>query len=561
VDYEATVWLDGQQVGHHRGGHTPFEVDATSFVKKNHKVFIAVQVKDKVTDLTQPRGKQVSMLAFFCQGVNGMTHEDAFYASTQYWKPQSESIFYTPTTGLWQPVWFEWLPSKSRIVNAVLTPDIDRGTLTVDVDFADLEQLQSPTLQVSSRLGSFPIGKTQRLIPSGSDRSTITLSMALPGSSPPDELIESMNKPGSTILPTQITGDAWNEGIALWSPEHPFLYDIQLELLDLGENAKHTHIDSIMTYTGMRKIAVEDGQFKLNNRPYFQRLVLDQGYWPQSGMTAPDDKAFIRDITKMKELGFNGCRKHQKVEDPRFLFCADHLGFLVWGEMANAYEFSTSYMERFTQEWTEVIKRDINHPCIVAWVPVNESWAYTALPTSARQRDFLRAIYYLTKSLDPSRPCVDNDGWEHVISDLLTIHDYAPGEELRITAASKEKLVDRKAGKEVLLEGSGKEYTAGQPIILSEFGGVAIDLGRTHGAAGGSESWGYHTARSDIEFLSRLKSLVDAVIDGGIVQGFCYTQLADVEQEANGLLTADRQFKIDPVKIKEIIGRRSKFDP
>lgn len=267
----------------------------------------------------------------------------------------------------------------------------------------------------------------------------------------------------------------------------------------------------------------------------------------------------------MKQLGLNGARKHQKLEDPRYLYHADRLGFLVWSEMANAYEFSSRYQERFTEEWTAAVKRDINHPCIVAWVPVNESWAYPSLPISQPQRNFLQAIYYLTKSIDPTRPVVDNDGWEHTITDLLTVHDYSAGEDLKITAATKEGLLAPKAKKDVLLEPDLYQQDCLPPIILSEFGGIAIDVAskdsRAQNVAGGTEDWGYHTANSQSDLLARIKSVVDAVIDGGVAQGYCYTQLADVEQETNGILTAERGFKLDAEQLRAVFSRPSKFDP
>lgn len=331
--------------------------------------------------------------------------------------------------------------------------------------------------------------------------------MTLTGTAPPEDVVQQSTSASgaapssSSLVPDTISGETWAEGIALWSPERPALYDVVLEIVD----ARGAVVDSVKTYTGMRKISVDDGLVKLNNKPYFQRLVLDQGYWPESGMTAPDDEAYRQDILMMKELGINGARKHQKVEDPRFLYWADRLGFLVWGEMANAYQFSQGYMERFAQEWTAAVRRDMNHPCIVTWVPVNESWAHPAIPTKRPQADFLRALYWLTKSIDPSRPVVDNDGWEHVQTDLMTVHDYAAADQLAVTASSKDSLLDNKAGRPVAIPSTAN---SGQPILLSEFGGIAIDLSDKSQAKGDSD-WGYQTASSEDDLLQRIKALIE----------------------------------------------------
>lgn len=183
-------------------------------------------------------------------------------------------------------------------------------------------------------------------------------------------------------------------------------------------------IDSVESYAGMRRIGVDNNQVTLNHQPYYMRLVLDQGYHPDGLLTFPSDEAIRRDAELTRQLGFNGAHKHQKVEDPRYLYWADRLGLLVWGEMANAYQYSEDAVERITQEWQEAIARDFNHPCIVAWVPINESWDVPDLKGDARQRHHLLALYHLVRSLDTTQLVIANDGWEHALTDLLTIHDY-----------------------------------------------------------------------------------------------------------------------------------------
>jgi beta-galactosidase/beta-glucuronidase len=333
---------------------------------------------------------------------------------------------------------------------------------------------------------------------------------------------------------------ALGSSVRLWSPEAPNLYDAEITLCR-GDAV----LDRITTYFGMRKISIDDGRVHLNNQPYTMRLVLDQGYHPEGNLTFPTDDDFKRDIELTQQLGFNGVRKHQKVEDPRFLYHADRMGLLVWGEMANAYAYSEAYVQRITAEWQQAVQRDYNHPCIVAWVPMNESWGVPDLAGDARQRAHLDALYHLTKSLDATRLVVSNDGWEHSQTDLLTIHDYeSSGEVLseRYTTAES-TLTARPANRDLLVPGMAY---AGQPLLLTEFGGVAY-------RKSAQEGWGYSTAGDEADFVARLRVIMEAVHASAILQGFCYTQLTDVEQEINGLLTYDRQPKADMATIARLI--------
>lgn len=244
-------------------------------------------------------------------------------------------------------------------------------------------------------------------------------------------------------------------------------------------------------------------------------------------------------------MGFNGARKHQKVEDPRWLYWADTLGFLVWGEMANAYTYSPHYVSRITAEWQEALLRDYNHPSIVAWVPMNESWGVPNLATDQAQREHLLALYHLTRSLDATRPVISNDGWEHALTDLCTIHDYRGAEALAGTYDTPESSVAATpAQRPVYVPGYGYR---GEPILITEFGGIAF--------AGEEGGWGYSTVADADGFLRRYEAMVDALLQNAPIQGFCYTQLTDVEQEVNGLLTYDRRPKADLAKIRGITAR------
>jgi hypothetical protein len=334
----------------------------------------------------------------------------------------------------------------------------------------------------------------------------------------------------------------------LWSPEHPALYDLTLEVWRGNQR-----LDSVTSYFGMRKIAADGGKVLLNNQPYLMRLVLDQGYSPDGLLTFPSDEALRRDIELTKAMGFNGARKHQKVEEPRYLYWADKLGLLVWGEMANAYQYSASAVRRITQEWQEAIARDFNHPCIVAWVPINESWGVPELASDARQTDHLLALYHLVRSLDPSRLVISNDGWEHALTDLLTIHDYeGDGDVLRERYATLDSILQARPARRDLYA-PGHAYR-GEPVLVTEFGGIAYQKDAQQG-------WGYTAATDDADFLRRYEAVVSAILSSPHVHGFCYTQLTDVEQEINGLLTYDRQPKVDLAQIRAITVGESRRMP
>jgi beta-galactosidase/beta-glucuronidase len=274
------------------------------------------------------------------------------------------------------------------------------------------------------------------------------------------------------------------------------------------------------------------------------KLVLDQGYYPDGNLTPPSDEAIRRDVELTKEMGFNGARKHQKLEDPRYLYWCDRLGLLVWGEAANAYAYSEEYVRRFTQEWQAGLERDYNHPSIVVWVPLNESWGVPNIAMDHRQQQHALAMYHLTKSLDPMRPVVSNDGWEMVSTDLFSIHDYEWRREvLEQRYSSAVKAVEGyPSNRKLTVEGYPYQ---GQPILVTEFGGIAYQKSQWEG-------WGYSGAVNDEDYAERLRAVIGPLLESGVVQGYCFTQLTDVEQEINGLLTYDRQPKLPLVQIKAI---------
>ncbi|RJG22248.1 hypothetical protein D3872_05630 [Massilia cavernae] len=295
----------------------------------------------------------------------------------------------------------------------------------------------------------------------------------------------------------------------------------------------------------------------LNGRPYPLRLVLDQGYWTDTLMTAPSDDALKRDVELAKAMGFNGVRKHQKIEDPRYLYWADKLGLLVWEEMPSAYRFSARAIERSVREWIEAIERDYSHPCVIVWVPFNESWGVPNLTSTQAHRNAVEALYHLTRTLDATRPVIGNDGWEASATDILGIHDYeGDPEKLRAkyeVADPVRTLFDqrRPGGRILTLDGFPHR---GQPIVLTEFGGIAYDKSSTV-----VYTWGYSRANNEQEYAELYSKLLQVANETFMFSGFCYTQFADTFQEANGLLTADRVPKI-PLETISAATRGTRID-
>jgi beta-galactosidase/beta-glucuronidase len=316
-------------------------------------------------------------------------------------------------------------------------------------------------------------------------------------------------------------------------------------------------LDEVRSYAGLRSVEMRDRRVFLNGRPTYLKMVLDQGYWPQSYLAAPSDEALQQDVGYAKLFGFNGARKHQKIEDPRWLYWCDKLGLLVWEEMPNAREWSSTAEERLAAEWRVAVQRDYNHPCIIAWVPVNESMGFPRLRRShPGQYAFLERMVRFTRRLDPTRPVIDNDGWEHTdITDICAIHDYtSTGDALRERyreTLSGGTLPDKVWIGNKPLFTRGSRYR-GQPVVLSEVGGFLMTprdvpeeerdlLYRFYGSLSTSE-----------EMLARYRDLMEGIASLHFLAGFCYTQLTDIEQETNGLLTYDRQPKVPPEAIAEI---------
>jgi beta-galactosidase/beta-glucuronidase len=491
VDWDASVWVDGLLVAHHQGGYTPFSCDITELVALPGDHELVVRALDDPHDLARPRGKQD-------------------------WQLEPHSIWYPRTSGIWQTVWMEEVP-PTRIGGLQWTPNLERWELGL---VASLAGRFTPGLRLSVRITC--VGKLL-----ADDTYLLT--------HPEVSRRIALSDPG--------IDDSRNE--LLWSPATPTLMEAEMRLLA----PDGTVLDRVGSYTALRSIHVQGDRILLNGRPYPLRLVLDQGYWPDTGMTPPDDDALRRDVELAKAMGFNGVRKHQKIECPRYLWWADRLGLLVWEEMPSAYRFTSASVERLTREWLEVLARDSSHPCIVAWVPFNESWGVPNLPANPAERHYIQALYHLTHTLDPTRPVVGNDGWESVATDIIGVHDYDTDPE-RIARRYMAPEVrphlyrrERFGGRQLVIEGHPH---GDHPIILSEFGGVTLGVG------GGT--WGYSRVRTPEDLADVLASLFTVVRRLDFFAGYCYTQFADTWQEANGLLTADRRPKVPLEQLRAMNG-------
>lgn len=500
VDYRASVWLNGKLAVTHEGGHSSFTAEITDLLDPDRaEQQLVVRAEDDPADLTQPRGKQ-------------------------HWR-DPEWIFYHRTTGIWMPVWLEPVP-QTYIHEVRWTTDLVQGRigLTVTLDRPPMHPM---------RLG---------------------VKLTFQGSVIADDIYSVDGIQTHREIGFRVPNVTVDRTRMYWTPDFPNLIDAELTL-----TADDAPVDAVESYLGLRSVAVRDGAFFLNERPYYQRMALSQGYWPESHLAAPSGAAIRQEVELAKALGLNGLRLHQKVEDPRYLYWCDRLGMLVWGEMANAFAFSATAVERFTREWLEVVRRDVSHPCVVAWLPINESWGTPNLSTDPAQRHYIQALYHLTHAIDPTRPVIGNDGWELIASDIWGIHDYAVDPAVLTERYGSEEAVERSLRTIrpyfQALELPGYEQD-GQPVMLSEIGGIEYQPNEPPDAPQHARR-----ARTEAEWIAQLIDLMNAILRMPSIVGFCYTQLTDTEGEINGLLTADRTPKADPAIIRRIFQQPARSMP
>ena len=496
VYYVSEIYVDGKFVDRHHGGSDSFTVDITRFVKPGGTHSLVVCASSDLRARMQPAGKQSLRHGPF-------------------------ECMYTRTTGIWQTVWMEAV-APTGIQRVKYVTDIDRST--VSMEFTMRRNATGNVLTVNVLDGKKVVATDTAPVASGSI-------VSLP--------IKKAKR---------------------WSPENPFLYDVQLILKDASGNV----IDEVASYFGMRKIHTDGNKIYLNNKPYYQRLVLDQGFYPDGIWTAPSDEALKRDIELSMAAGFNGARLHQKVFEERFYYWADKLGYLTWGE-APSWGLDANDVEaarNFLMEWRNLVVRDINHPSLVTWTPFNEEF----WPDQTQYPRFIKDIYTLTKQLDPSRPINCVSGGIHILTDIWTEHHYEQDpERLRDIVYNDGKMFVRKPDIQERLRGNVgfnrpvlsdpytfPTYEGDIPYILDEFGGIKCI--EANPAKDGSDSWGYgNSARTKEDFYKRLEAQVRVLIEmSDKMWGFCYTQLTDVEQEQNGIYYYDRGVKYDMERVKAI---------
>jgi beta-galactosidase/beta-glucuronidase len=489
VDFESRVYLNGHMVGSHTGGYTPFGFDITPWLQQENND-LCVRVVDR-PDLRQPRGKQ-------------------------YWQRGLMGCWYTPCSGIWQTVYLE-ATGHNALADIRLTPDITHGLAHLEVELA-----RTPRAPLTLE---YELALDERVVQSGSWQShTCRAGLCLD---------MKRNGPG---------------GLRLWHPRDPALYQLRLTLLEDGEA-----LDRVTTWFGMREVRVENGQVLLNNEPLYQRLVLDQGYWPDSLLTPPDDEAIRADVRWIRDLGFNGARKHQKIEDPRFYHWCDRLGVLVWGELPACYEFDSTMLQNTAQAMLDFIRRDYNHPCIIAWVPLNESWGVREICGNKRQQAAARMLTQLCRAADGTRLISANDGWEQTETDICALHDYAAEGGVLEKHFDSRARVEAGGNDRKMAYARGVRPTGKEAFLVTEYGGIAMQTKGEQGEMGGMATWGYHDKVKDEEaFLARYSELTDAIRAIPYCEGYCYTQLTDVMQEINGLLDPRRVPKADPARIRDI---------
>lgn len=412
-------------------------------------------------------------------------------------KYYSHGCDYTRTTGIWQTVWLEFTP-RYYIKEAKYYPDVDNGLLNIKAELMGTGEFKVRALWQGKPCGEI------------------------------------------SMIKSQVTGDTLNASIKLqeihkWEVGKGGLYDLELIFGD----------DKVSSYFGLREVKTQGNKFLLNGRPVFQRMVLDQGFYPEGIYTAKDEEDLIIDIKISMDMGFNGARLHQKVFEARFLYHCDRLGYMVWGEHGSwGLDISNPYaLHIFLTEWLEVLNRDFNHPAVIGWCPFNETSDFNG----RRQIDeTIRLVYRITKQFDPTRPCIDTSGYIHIETDIYDLHNYIQDvEEFKSCYDELDKggkIIDNFEDRQ------GYDYEKMPPLFISEYGGIKWDISNSNQSA-----WGYgEEPKTKEEFISRYRGLTEALLNNKNIMGFCYTQLYDIEQEVNGLYTYNREPKFDPQIIRAI---------
>ncbi|WP_407547505.1 beta-galactosidase [Streptomyces sp. Pv4-95] len=505
VDHDTTVWADGVEVARHRGGFTPFTADLGEVAVAGRELTLVLRARDSRHG-PQARGKQAT-----------------WYANTH--------CHYTRTTGIWQTVWLEPVPRTMALKRPRITPDLASGAFFLELPLTG----NAPGHRVRATLAD-----EQGAIVTAEARADLDFSPRLALCVPEDRL-------------------------RVWSPGDPHLYDLTIEVLD-GEGAT---VDRVRSYAGLRSVSVDGKRLLLNGAPVFQRLVLDQGYYPDGLMTAPSDADLVRDIELGLAAGFNGARLHQKVFEERYLYHADRLGYLVWGEFGDwgcevgVRDDNQRPDAGYVTQWLEALERDYSHPSVVGWCPLNETYQHLH-DRITQLDDVTRAMFLATKLADGTRPVIDASGYAHRVpeTDVYDSHCY----EQDPTAFAK--IMHGLAQDEPYVNAGpdGRPWSVpygGQPYFCSEFGGIWWDPRAAAEAAGDEvdSSWGYgERPRSAQEFIDRFTGLTGVLLGNPDMFGYCYTQLTDVFQERNGIYRFDRGEKVDTALLRAAQLRPAAFE-
>ena len=484
VDYECTVYVNGRFALYHEGGYGGFGADIHEYLINEKEQEIEIRVYDPMSRI-YPRGKQ-------------------------NWQEGRQRCWYHATSGIWQSVWLSGAG----------------GDYMTDVRFeTDVAKTQA-CAYVQTIYGTADEITATVKTPHGATQS----------------FSSSVKKDGRLMLNMAFQKPDCIDDIHLWTVAHPKLYETTLQIKKGGKV-----LDEIQAYFAFRKVDTENGRVNINDRPEELRMVLNQGYFEKSGLTALSPENYKEDILLAKKMGFNGMRIHQKAEDPWLYYYADTLGMYLWAETPSAYAFTPETTKSLLDLQQDLVQSVYNSPSVIAYVPFNESWGVKEIRHDKKQQSLAKAAYCLIKSLDDTRLVVTNDGWENLeMSDIIGIHDYSKyGDEFKEKfGETSESLVP--AGRRLMVQG---DKLAGQPIMLSEFGGVSLTT---------DSGWGYNGAENNEEaFMERLERLFENVASCDFC-GWCYTQLTDVEQETNGLLNAAHHPKFDLERIRGIVEKYSK---
>lgn len=484
VDYEFWLYVNGKYVGTHKGGYTRSSFEISSLLVDAPNEIVLIVKDDNEAD--RVRGKQS-------------------------WMSKPWGCWYTPTSGIWKTVWLERVP-HTRLNYVHTFPIKDRDSLFLEYDIENFKEGLSLSFEIS-----YAGNLIQRV------------------------KLEPQSEHGNIEISLKNKYEPFK--VQLWAPEYPNIFDLEYSLQD-----KDVELDHIGSYTAYKSFERKGSLLYLNNNPIFMKMVLFQGYYGEGGLTASSEKEYEDVVSLCKQIGINGIRMHQKLEDELFYYYCDMMGVMTFLEVPSPYEFSERTIANIQREFMEALSQYSNHPSIVCYVPVNESWGLPHISTNEREMNLASSLYFLAKSYDPNRLCIDNDGWEHTEhTDIISLHNYDQDSE-KLNALYKDIESVMKDANNTMscrsMNDIGYSYK-GQPIMIDEFVGTSYAT---------SDGWGYgSTVKNDEEYEERLTKLVAAVKNNPYLAGFCITQFNDVEQETNGLFDKAMKPKLPLETFKKII--------